>query len=152
MTWLGRKLRPFISTDSVHEACTYSVMLQFWSDTLFCNLQCVFRLVEGLLLQGRVMVSGVICPFLYATFRVNRVNNEKIWLLMGSLFAHGTLRTHPYIGKNLPFYMGRYHWIPWPILAKTFHFGWMLTYEVLALYTLRNLKWTRMVIWCSVRI
>ncbi len=31
--------------------------------------------------QGWVSVSGVICPFLYAAFRVKRVNNEKIWLL-----------------------------------------------------------------------
>ncbi len=27
----------------------------------------------------RVTVSGVICPFLYATFRLKRVNYEEIW-------------------------------------------------------------------------
>ena len=70
--------------------------------------------VKRMSAQGRVMVSGVICPFLYATFRLKRVNNEKIWLL----FTHGTVRTDPYIGKNPPIYMGRYHWIPWPILER----------------------------------
>ena len=64
-------------------------------------------------LEGRVTVLGVICPFLYATFRLKRVNNEKIW----ALFTHRTVRTDPYIGKNLPIYMGRYHRIPWPILG-----------------------------------
>ncbi len=34
-----------------------------------------------------------------------------------ALFTHETERTHPYICKNLPIYMGRYHWIPWPILT-----------------------------------
>ena len=33
------------------------------------------------ILQGRVTVSGVICPFLCASFKLKRVNNEKIWLL-----------------------------------------------------------------------
>ena len=28
--------------------------------------------------QGQVMVLGIICPFLYATFILKRVNNEKI--------------------------------------------------------------------------
>ena len=48
--------------------------------------------------EGRVTVLGVICPFLYATFRPKRVNNEK----MSPLFAHPTVRTDPYTGKNLP--------------------------------------------------
>ncbi len=28
--------------------------------------------------QGRITVLGVVCPFLYATFRLKRVNNEKM--------------------------------------------------------------------------
>ncbi len=31
-------------------------------------------------LQGCVTVLGVICPFLYETFRLKRVNSEKIWV------------------------------------------------------------------------
>ena len=34
--------------------------------------------------QGWVTVLGVICPFLYKTFRLKRVNNEKIWAHPGA--------------------------------------------------------------------
>ncbi len=34
-------------------------------------------------LQGWVTESGVICPFLYTTSRLKRVNNAKLWSLHG---------------------------------------------------------------------
>ena len=61
--------------------------------------------------EGWVMESGGICPSLTLISGCKRVNISKIWV-----FIHGIVRTDPYIGKNLPIWMGRYHWIPWPIL------------------------------------
>ncbi len=38
--------------------------------------------------QGWVTELGVICPFLYTTFRLKRVNNEKILLLPHTQGVH----------------------------------------------------------------
>ena len=56
------------------------------------------------------------CSFLAA--------NGLTMIKYSSLFTHQALRTDPYIGEDLPLYMGRYHWIPWPILGHLLE-NWM---------------------------
>ncbi len=85
---VGTELHCALSTCAVHPTVVILNLL------VFCQVLSACSVGD----KGQVTVSGVICPFPYATFRLKRVNNEKIWLL-----PHGFL-LHPWNTKDTSLY------------------------------------------------